>query len=57
MPVFAPRWTGPFIVHSVYNKGAYRLRTIPGDGKRAGYLRHSVNGSRLKAFVDGELLE
>lgn len=45
VPVFAPRWTGPFVIHSVYDKGAYKLRTVPGDGKRAGYLRNPVNAT------------
>ena len=56
VPVFAPRWTGPFVIHSVYDKGAYKLRTIPSNGKKAGYLRNPVNASRLKPFVDGEVL-
>ena len=57
VPVFAPRWTGPFAIHSVYGKGAYKLRTIPENGKRVGYLRNPVNGYRLKPFVDGEVLK
>ena len=56
VPVFAPRWTGPFVIHSVYDKGAYKLRTIPSGGKKAGYLRNPVNASRLKPFVDGDVL-
>ena len=56
VPVFAPRWTGPFVIHSVYDKGAYKLRTLPSDGKRSGYLRNPVNATRLKPYVDGEVL-
>lgn len=57
VPVFAPRWTGPFAIHSVYDKGAYKLRTIPEAGKNPGYLRHPINGSRLKPYVEGVPLE
>ncbi|KAF8456190.1 hypothetical protein BGX38DRAFT_1163122 [Terfezia claveryi] len=28
-PVFAPRWTGPFVIHSVWDKNVYKLRTDP----------------------------
>ncbi|RPB26458.1 hypothetical protein L211DRAFT_835305 [Terfezia boudieri ATCC MYA-4762] len=27
--VFAPRWTGPFVIHSVWDKNVYKLRTDP----------------------------
>lgn len=56
VPVFAPRWTGPFIIHSIYDKGVYKLRTVPTEGKNTGYLRNPVNGARLKAFVEGDVL-
>ena len=26
-PVFAPRWTGPFVIHSVWGKNVHKLRT------------------------------
>ena len=57
VPVFAPRWTGPFVIHSVFDKGVYKLRTIPADGKRPGYLRNPINGARLKPFVEGDILD
>ena len=56
VPVFAPRWTGSFLIHSVYNKGTYKLYTIPSNGKKAGYLRNPINASRLQPFVDREVL-
>ncbi|KAF8432182.1 hypothetical protein BGX38DRAFT_261913 [Terfezia claveryi] len=57
VPVFAPRWTGPFEVHSVFEKNAYKLRTVPEvTGKRIGYLRNPVNGARLRRYVDGEVV-
>lgn len=49
-PVFAPRRTGPFVIHSVWDKNVYKLRTVPFiTGKRVGYLKNPINGSRLKA--------
>lgn len=56
-PVFAPRRTGPFVIHSVWDKNVYKLRTDPVvTGKRVGYLNNSINGSRLKAYVEGEVV-
>lgn len=52
VPVFAPRWTGPFVIHSVYDRNVYELRTIPDGNKNVGYLKNPVNRSRLKPFVD-----
>ena len=52
VPVFAPRWTGPFVIHSVYDKNVYKLRTIPDDTKKVGYLKNPVNGHRLKPYID-----
>ena len=54
VPVFAPRWTGPYIIHSVYDKNVYKLRTIPDGQKKAGYLKNPINGSRLKPFMEDE---
>ena len=28
-PVFAPRWTGPFVIPSVWDKNVYKLPTDP----------------------------
>lgn len=56
-PVFAPRWTGPFVVHAVWDKNVYKLRSDPTiTGKRVGYLKNPINGSRLRAFVEGEVM-
>ena len=41
------------MIHSIYGKGACKLRTVPAEGKCAGYLKNLVNGSRLKAYVEG----
>ena len=57
VPVFAPRWTGPYVVHSVYDRDVYKLRTEPSSGKKAGYLKNPVNGSHLKAFMEQEVLD
>ena len=54
VPVFAPRWTGPYVIHSVYDRNVYKLRTIPVGGKKAGYLKNLVNGWRLKLYVDAD---
>ncbi|KAF8456151.1 hypothetical protein BGX38DRAFT_1139896 [Terfezia claveryi] len=56
-PVFAPRWTGPFVIHAVWDKNAYKLRTDPLiTGKKVGYLKNAINGYRLKPYVEGELV-
>jgi len=43
-PVFAPRWTGPYQVWQVWDKGSYRLRPHPRfSGKKTpGQLRNPV---------------
>ena len=56
VPVFAPRWTGPYVIHSVYDRNVYKLRTVPDGSKKTGYLKNPVNGHRLKPFVDGGLV-
>ena len=53
VPVFAPRWTGPYVIHSIYDRNVYKLRTVPDGSKKTGYLKNPVNGHRLKPFVDG----
>jgi len=56
-PVFAPRWTGPFVIHAIWDKNVYKLRTDPlVTGKKVGYLQNAINGHRLKPYVEGELL-
>lgn len=56
-PVFAPRWTGPFVVHAVWDKDVYKLRTDPSvTGRKVGYLKNPINGLRLKEYVEGELM-
>ncbi|GET57239.1 putative integrase core domain protein [Rhizophagus irregularis DAOM 181602=DAOM 197198] len=42
-----PKWKGPYYIHQVGEKGAYKLRTI--DGK---VLQTPVNGSLLKLYHD-----
>ena len=54
VPIFASRWTGPYVIHSVFDKNVYKLRTVPDGTKRTGYLKNPVNGSRLKPYVDGD---
>ena len=55
-PVFAPRWTGPFQVWEVWDKGAYRLRSDPrySGKKTASIPRNPVNGNRLRIYVERE---
>ena len=42
------------MIHSVFDRNVYKLRTIPLGGKKAGYLKNLVNGSRLKAYVESD---
>ena len=51
VPVFAPRWTGPFVIYLIYDRNVYKLRTVPDGGKKVGYLKNPVNGYRLKAYM------
>ena len=55
-PVFAPRWTGPFQVWEVWDKGAYRLRSDPkySGKKTTSILRNPVNANRLRQYVERE---
>jgi len=57
-PVFAPRWTGPYDVWQVWDKGSHRLHSRPPlSGKKTpGLLRKPVNGGRLKAYEDRVML-
>ena len=56
VPVFAPRWKGPFFVKERLEKNTYRLRTIPEvSGKRSIALALPINGSRLRLASDQEL--
>ena len=48
---FGSNWIGPYRIHSIFDKGAYKLSTIPKDGKRAGVLKNPMNWSRLRKFV------
>ena len=48
---FATDWIGPHRIHAIFDKGGYKLSTIPKDGKRAGVLKNPVNWSRLRRFV------
>jgi len=42
-----PKWKGPYYIHEIITKGAYRLRTV--DGK---VLRASTNVINLKLYQD-----
>lgn len=56
-PVFAARWQDPFIVFQVIGNNAYKVRTDPRvTGKRTGYIKNTVNGVRMRMFVDGEVV-
>ena len=49
---FGNNFIGPYKIHSILDKGAYKLTTIPKEpGKRAGVLKNPVNWSRLRRFV------
>ena len=48
VPVFVPRWTGPFDIHLAWDKNVYKLRSDPLiTGKKVGYLKNPINGHRL----------
>ena len=40
---FGEKWKGPFYIHEVYGKGAYKLRTLEGK-----VLKNPYNGDHLK---------
>ena len=48
---FASPYIGSYEIHSVRDKGTYRLATISPDGKRSGLLRNPTNWSRLCRYV------
>ena len=48
---FVSNWIGPYKIHAILDKGAYKLSTIPKDGKRVGVLKNPVNWSRLRKYV------
>ena len=48
---FATDWIGPYRIHAIFDKGAYKISTIPKDGRRVGVLKNPVNWSRLRRFV------
>jgi len=48
---FETNFIGPYRIHAIFDKGAYKLSTIPKEGKRAGVLKNPVNWSRLRKFV------
>ena len=49
---FSQKWKGPFHIHEVLDKGAYRLRTT--DGK---LLKNPYNGDHLKLYLEDNKLE
>ena len=48
---FGNNWIGPYKIHAIFDKGGYKISTIPKDGKRVGVLKNPVNWSRLRRFV------
>ena len=36
---FASNWIGPYSIHAIFDKGGYKLSTIPKDGRRVGVLK------------------
>ena len=48
---FATEWIGPYRIHAIFDKGAYKISTIPKDGRRTGVLKNPVNWSRFRRFV------
>ena len=42
------RWTGPYAIVNIHEKGLYRLRKLS-DGKQ---LANNINESRLKPFYE-----
>ncbi len=49
--VFGNNWIGAYKIHAIFDKEAYKLSTVPKDGKRAGVLKNPVNWSRLRKFI------
>ena len=49
---FAQKWKDPFYIHQVFDKGAYKLRTM--DGK---ILKNPYNGDHLKRYIEDNSLE
>ena len=43
-------FVGPYKVHEIGDKGAYKLQTIPKPGQRPGYLRNLVNWTRMRRY-------
>ena len=44
-------WVGPYKIHSIGDKGAYQLQTVPPPGtKRPGLLKKLVNWSKLRRY-------
>ena len=42
---FEPKWKGPYIIHQVLDKGAYKVKTLEGK-----IVKHEIHGNRLKQF-------
>jgi len=55
LPVFAPRWKGPYIVKERLDKNVYRIQTDPlVSGKHSMTLQYPINGMRLKRVSEQE---
>ena len=42
---FEPKWKGPYIIHQVLDKGAYKIKILEGK-----ILKHEAHGNHLKKF-------
>ena len=45
---FRPKWSGPYIIHQVWNNGSYKLR----ETNSPRILRTPINGDRLKKYYE-----
>jgi transposase InsO family protein len=48
---FGSPYIGPYEIRSIGDKGAYRIATLPKDGKHGRLLKNPINWSRLRKFV------
>ena len=48
---FCKKWSGPYEVTEVFRNGIYQLAKLDGS-----YLRHRINGVRLKLYFERALV-
>jgi len=48
---FDTQWIGPYRIHSLGDKGIYRIQTVPKPGKRPGLLKNWLNWSRIRRIL------